>query len=71
MATAMVLVRNTAMRAADIREFPWTRYNGTHVQIRSQKTSKLVWIPATRELRAHLDGLTRTGALVLSFGLQY
>jgi hypothetical protein len=26
---------------------------------------QLVWIPATRELRAHLDGLTRTGALVM------
>lgn len=65
MATAMILVRNTAMRAADIRKFPWTRYNGEQVQIRSQKTGKLVWIPATRELRAHLDGLSRTGALVI------
>lgn len=65
MATAMVLVRNTAMRAADIRKFPWNRYDGQRVQIRSQKTGKLVWIPATRELRAHLDGLTRTGALVM------
>jgi hypothetical protein len=68
MATAMVLVRNTAMRAADIRKFPWTRYDGQRVQIRSQKTKKLVWIPATRELRAHLDALTeegRKGALVI------
>jgi len=65
MATAMYLVRNTAMRASDIRKFPWTRYNGHQVQIRSSKTGKLVWIPATRELTAHLDGLTRTGALVM------
>jgi integrase-like protein len=65
MKTAMILVRNTAMRAADIRKFPWNRYDGQRVQIRSQKTGKLVWIPATRELRAHLDGLTRTGALVM------
>jgi Phage integrase family len=65
MATAMILVRNTAMRASDIRKFPWTRYNDQQVQIRSSKTGKLVWIPATRELRAHLDGLTRTGALVM------
>jgi len=65
MATAMYLVRNTAMRASDIRKFPWTRYNGQQVQIRSSKTGKLVWIPATRELRVHLDGLTRTGALVM------
>ncbi|WP_461314551.1 tyrosine-type recombinase/integrase [Bradyrhizobium embrapense] len=65
MRTAMILVRNTAMRAIDIRKFPWTRYDGQRVQIRSQKTGKLLWIPATRELRAHLDGLTRTGALVM------
>ncbi|MEH2542827.1 integrase [Bradyrhizobium sp. AZCC 1699] len=65
MVTAMVLVRNTAMRASDVRKFPWTRYNGEQVQIRSSKTGKLVWIPATRELKAHLDGLTRTGALVM------
>lgn len=65
MATAMVLVRNTAMRAKDIREFAWTRYDGQRVQIRSSKTGKWLWIPATRELRAHLDGLARTGALVM------
>jgi hypothetical protein len=65
MATAMYLVRNTAMRASDIRKFPWTRYNGQQIQIRSSKTGKLVWIPATRELREHLDGLTRIGALVM------
>lgn len=65
MRTAMILVRNTAMRASDIRKFPWTRYNGQQVQIRSSKTGKLVWIPATRELKAHLDSLDRVGALVM------
>jgi hypothetical protein len=65
MVTAMYLVRNTAMCASDCRKFPWTRYNGEQVQIRSSKTGKLVWIPATRELRAHLDSLTRAGALVM------
>ena len=65
MITAMILERNTAMRAVDIRKFPWSRYNGEQIQIRSQKTGKLVWIPATRELRTHLDGLTRTGALMV------
>jgi hypothetical protein len=65
MVTAMYLVRNTAMRASDIRKFPWVRYNGEQVQIRSSKTKKLVWIPATKELKAHLDGLTRVGTLVM------
>lgn len=65
MVTAMILVRNTGMRASDVRKFPWTRYNGEQIQVRSSKTGKLVWIPATRELKAHLDGLARTGALVM------
>ncbi|MEY9466329.1 hypothetical protein ABH973_006742 [Bradyrhizobium ottawaense] len=67
MATAMILVRNTAMRASDVRKFPWTRYDGQRVQIRSTKTGKLLWIPATRELKTHLDALkeTKIGALVM------
>jgi hypothetical protein len=65
MATAMVLVRNTAMRASDVRKFAWTRYDGQRVQIRSSKTGKMLWIPATRELKAHLDTLPRSGALVM------
>lgn len=43
MKTAIVLVRTTAMRAADIRKFPWMRYDGSRVQIRSRKTGKLLW----------------------------
>lgn len=65
MATAMFLVRNTAMRASDVRKFAWTRYDGQGVQIRSSKAGKMLWIPATRELKAHLDALPRTGALVV------
>lgn len=67
MAIAMIIVRNTAMRASDVRKFPWTRYDGSRVQIRSTKSGKLLWIPATRELKAHLDALkeTKAGALVM------
>lgn len=63
MRSAMILVRNTGMRAKDVRTLPWTRYDGAQVQIRSSKTGKLLWIPATRELRDHLDSLPRAGAL--------
>ena len=56
------MIPNTAMRAKDIREFSWTRYDGERVQIRSSKGKKWLWIPATRELRAHLDNLPRVHA---------
>ncbi len=65
MATAMILVRNTAMRAGATRKFAWSRYDGEKVQVQSTKSGKWVWIPATRELKAHLDGLTRKGPLVM------
>jgi hypothetical protein len=65
MVTAMILVRNTAMRAGAIRKFAWSRYNGEKVQVWSTKSKRWVWIPATRELKAHLDGLTRKGPLVM------
>lgn len=65
MVTAMILVRNTAMRAGAIRKFSWTRYDGQRVQVWSTKNKKWVWIPATRELKAHLDGLDRRGPLVI------
>lgn len=63
--TATILVRNTAMRAGAIRKFAWTRYDGTKVQIYSTKNKKWLWIPATRELKAHLDSLERKGPLVM------
>jgi hypothetical protein len=65
MKTAMILVRKTAMRAGAIRKFPWSRYDGERVQIYSTKNKKWLWIPATRELKAHLDGLERRGPLVI------
>jgi integrase len=65
MVTAMILVRNTAMRAGAVRKFAWSRYNGEKVHVWSTKSGKWVWIPATRELKAHLDGLTRKGPLVM------
>jgi integrase len=66
MVSAMILVRNTAMRALDIREFTWDRYDGKKVKIRSDKTKgELVPTPATRELKKYLDGLDRTGEYVM------
>ena len=65
MVTAMILVRNTAMRAGTVRKFAWSRYDGEKVQVWSTKNKRWVWIPATRELKAHLDGLTRKGPLVM------
>ncbi|MGJ4997270.1 tyrosine-type recombinase/integrase [Bradyrhizobium sp. HKCCYLS3077] len=65
MVTALYLVRNTGQRAADIRQFPWVKYDGERIEVRQSKTGKLLKIPATRELKAHLNGLPRRGSLVM------
>jgi integrase len=65
MVTAMIIARNTGQRAKDIREFPWTKYDGERVTVRQSKGGKFITIPATAELKAHLDALDRRGETVL------
>ncbi|MGL3208730.1 tyrosine-type recombinase/integrase [Bradyrhizobium sp. BR 1433] len=65
MVTAMIIARNTGQRAKDIREYPWTKYDGERVTVRQSKGKKWITIPATAELRAHLDALDRRGDTVL------
>jgi hypothetical protein len=43
MVTAMILVRNTAMRAGAVRKFAWSRYDGEKVQVWSTKNKRWVW----------------------------
>ena len=65
MVTAMILVRNTAMRAGAIRKFAWSRYNGEKVQVWSTKSKRWVWIPRHPRAAGALDSLTRKGPLVM------
>jgi len=66
MATAMIIARNTGQRAKDIREYPWAKYDGERITVRQSKGNKWITIPASAELRAHLDALDRRGDTVLS-----
>jgi integrase len=65
MVTAMIIARNTGQRAKDIREYPWAKYDGERVTVRQSKGKKWITIPATPELKAHLDTLDRGGDTVL------
>jgi integrase len=66
MVTAMIIARNTGQRAKDIREYPWAKYDGERVTVRQGKGKKWITIPASAELKAHLDALDRRGETVLS-----
>jgi Phage integrase family len=66
MVTAMIIARNTGQRAKDIREYPWAKYDGERVTVRQSKGNKWITIPASAELKAHLDALDHRGETVLS-----
>jgi len=66
MVTAMYLVRNTGQRQKDIRELTWSAYDGSTISLRQSKGKKLIRVPCPIELKTYLDGLPRTGVLMLT-----
>jgi len=66
MVTAMFIAKNTGLRQKDIRELPWSAYDGTEITLRTSKTGAAIKTPCPLELKNHLDGLTRSGVLMLT-----
>jgi integrase len=66
MVTAMIIARNTGQRAKDIREYPWSKYDGVRTTVKQSKGGKWITIPVSSELKAHLDALDRRGDTMLS-----
>lgn len=66
MRTAMFLGRNTGQRQKDVRELPWSSYDGSSIKLRQSKTGALVDMPCPLELKGYLDGLPRVSPLILT-----
>ena len=66
MKTAMLLVRNLGQRQKSIRELPWSAYDGKTMNVWQSKGNKRVRIKVPKELKTYLDGLPRTGVLILT-----
>jgi integrase len=66
MITAMYLVRNTGLRQKDLREMPWSAYDGVNITLRTSKGKKPIKTPCPLELKTYLDGLPRKGVLILT-----
>jgi integrase len=66
MRTAMFLGRNTGQRQKDVRELPWSSYDGSNIKLRQSKTGALVDMPCPRELKGYLDRLPRVSPLILT-----
>lgn len=65
MRRAAILGRYTALREGDIVRMPWAWYDGTRILVAQEKTGDQVWMKAHPEVRRLLDGIPRTGKLVV------
>ena len=57
--TYFILCRYTAQRPGDVARMTWRQYDAQTIELRQEKTGRLVAVPAHAELRAYLDDLDR------------
>lgn len=62
---AMALMLYTGQRRSDAVRMGWQHVNGDQIAVRQQKTSKLLWIPLHKELKAILEQTPRTNMTFL------
>jgi len=74
MRLAFALLLYTGQRPGDCLRMPWSRYNGSHIELRQQKTHKLMAVPCHRDLKAVLDAAKAErglSTLIVGRGLSY
>lgn len=62
---AMVLALHTGQRQGDLLALPWNAWDGNAISLRQGKNRRLIYIPATRALKAALDAAPRKGTTIL------
>lgn len=62
----MELALATGQRGPDVLAMSWKRYDGNALEVRQQKTGKLMWIPVLPDTRKLLAGLKRRAAVILT-----
>lgn len=70
MIAAFCLMRYTAQRPSDCLAMAWTRYDGQSINLRQEKTKRLLSVPCHRDLRALLDARKRQHVTICD-GLTY
>lgn len=69
---AMILALHTGQRQGDLLRLTWGNYDGATIALRQGKSRKngvvgrKIEIPVTRALKAMLDGIDRTAAVILT-----
>jgi integrase len=63
---ALMLALETGQRQGDLLVLPWSAWDGGFIKLKQSKTGRKVEIPATRRLRAVLDGIPRNSPVILT-----
>lgn len=66
MQRALILALHTGQRQGDMLRLAWTNYDGQWISLRQGKGGVKVEIPCTPALRRMLDGIDKSGTLVLT-----
>lgn len=66
MQRALILALHSGQRQGDLLRLSWSNYDGKFLSLRQGKTGRRVEIPCTATLKAMLDALDRTAAVVLT-----
>lgn len=64
LAKVVLLGLYTGQRGQDCVRMLWSHYDGSGIEVAQEKTGKRLWIPAHKELRAVLDRMPRTAAVI-------
>lgn len=68
MQQALIIALHTGQRQGDLLRLTWSNYDGNFITLRQAKSrfKTKIEIPCTRALKAMLDAMPRTGALILA-----
>ncbi len=62
---AVLLGANLGQREGDILKLSWSQFDGSAITLRQGKTGVLLAVPAAKELRLALDGMSRQSPTIL------
>ncbi|MFY9292730.1 MAG: tyrosine-type recombinase/integrase [Methylorubrum rhodinum] len=65
LALALMLALHTGQRQGDLLRLPWSAWDGTAITLRQGKGRRLIYVPATRALKAALDAAPRRATTIL------
>jgi integrase len=67
MTTGFLLLQYTAQRPGDVLAMTWAQYENGTLRLRQQKTGALLDVKCHPALKSHLDGLTRSSLMIVSY----